>query len=354
MIIDAAILFVLSGMLSVYGECPYESFTWVSHMEDNPYFWKSPSFDWNSTSILAVFGDVTDTPDRIEMRDYAQSIGVAVVTGMSPSGIDMHDLSQRKQWINDTIQYAIEQGLNGINLDYEGHDPHLTEAYNTLVLEFCDAIHTVIPGSRVSVDVPIYPEYEGRNYDYKRIAAACDSLFIMAYDGEFWDNVQCVESNVNCSFACASLDVVDYGIQQYLARGVPPASLFLGLPWYGLKYEHIAGIPFLTGHMRYSDVLNLMDKAGDDGKLSLDEKSSTWVFDCGGRCSAWDDTLTDHTDTIWFDDPTSLAPKYKLATTYGLRGVGMWESTYVQYDPEKNTPEADAMWDALCQQSMTT
>lgn len=32
----------------------------------------------------------------------------------------------------------------------------------------------------MSIDAPFYPEYEGRNYDYARIANACDYLFVMA------------------------------------------------------------------------------------------------------------------------------------------------------------------------------
>ena len=330
-------------------DCPYDSFTWVSHMSDNPYFWKSPSFDWDATSTLAVFGDITDSPDRIEMRDYAQSLGIAVVTGVSPGSIDMTDETQRQDWIQQTIDYALEQGLNGVNLDYEGNDPRKTEGYNDVVVELCNAMHEQIPGSTISVDVPIYPEYEGRNYDYVRMAAACDSLFVMGYDGEFWDNVQCAVTAVNCSLACASLQMVEFGLQKYLELGVPASSLYLGLPWYGLKYEYVAGIPFFTGQLHYQDILQIIENAGDNGKVRFDDASSTWIFDCGGKCSQWSDQITDRSSEIWYDDPTSLSPKYALATKYGIRGVGMWESTHVSYDPDASTPEADAMWDSLCQ-----
>ena len=343
------IILGLAAFQACAKSCAYESFTWTAREDDNPYFWKSPSFDWNATSTIAVFSSVTDSPDRLEMRDYAQSIGVAVVGAKSPGSIDMHDNDARQQWIEDTIEYVKAEGLNGVNIDYEGHDPRITDAYNSLVIEFCRAMHEAIPGSQVSVDVPVYPEYEGRNYDYKGIAAECDSLFVMAYDAEFWDNVQCAASNVSCSLACASIEVVEFGIQQYLARGVPASSLILGLPWYGLKYEHVAGIPFFTGQLEYQDIVSIVDKAGDAGSITLDEKSQTWIFDCGGKCSQWSDDITDHTDTIWFDDPETLSRKYALAGTYNLKSVGMWEATHVYYDPDYSTLEADEMWNALCQ-----
>jgi len=333
-------------------QCPYTSFTWVGHQNDNPYFWKSPSFGWNETSTLAYFGDITDSDDRIEMRDYAQSLGIKLVTGTSPDGdIDMNDEKQRKQWIDDTISMVKQQGINGVNLDYEGHKPSKTKGYNTVAVELCQAMHDEISGSEVSVDVPIYPEYEGRNYDYVSLAKACDSLFIMDYDGEFWDNLQCVVTSPNCSQACAPLQMVEFGIQKYLELGVPASKLFLGLPWYGLKYEYVLNIPFFTGQIDYQDILDLIANAGDKGKLRLDNVSSTWVFDCGGLCSQWTDVIDDRTQEIWFDDPVSLSPKYKLATKYGLKGVGMWEADKVYYDPDKRTVDADAMWDSLCQRT---
>ena len=40
---------------------------------------------------------------------------------------------------------------------------------------------------------------------------------------------------------------------------------------------------------------------------------------------------------------------HDLYDKYGLKGVGMWEATSVMYDPSAHTPDADAMWDSLCQ-----
>lgn len=339
--------------------CPYSSFTWISNMhDDNPYFWKSPSFNWNATSTIAVFGDITSSQDRIEMRDYAQSLGISVVIAVGTGDLDFNNQTERKVWIDSTVRYMKDQKVNGVNLDYEGNNPNLTDGYNDLAVELCETVHSDsdanIANSQISIDVPIYPEYEGRNYDYKRMADKCDILFIMAYDGEFWDNVQCAseKSNVPCSLATSAIEMVDYGVKAYIDQGVSPSSLHLGLPWYGLKYEYVAHIPFFTGQIRYQDILNLIKTAQYQGKgtLEMDSKSSTWIFNCDGKCSQWSDLITDRSTEIWFDDYKSLYPKYKIATKYQLRGVGMWEATHVDYDPDKHTADADAMWNSLCQQ----
>jgi spore germination protein YaaH len=346
----SAVIFCL--VAAATEDCPYSSFTWVNDGKSNPYFWKSPSFDWNATATLGIFSAVNSDPERITMRDYAHSIGKTIHAGMGPGDIDMTDPNARSEWIATQIQYVKDQGIDGINLDYEGHKPEATKGYDKLAVELCQAIHNEIPGSEVSVDVPIYPEYEGRNYDYEAIAKSCDSLFVMAYDGEFWLNVQCaLQKNVNCSLACAPLQAVEMGIVTYLARNVPASKIYLGLPWYGLKYEKVVGVPIMTGQIQYQDILELIDNASKKGRgsVKLDEASSTYIFDCDGKCSQWSDKVEDRSTTIWYDNPASLAPKYQLASKYSLKGVGMWESTHVYYDPDANSPAADAMWDSLCQ-----
>lgn len=211
-------------------------------------------------------------------------------------------------------------------------------------------MHAQIPGSSISVDVPIYPEYEERNYDYARLAEACDTLFIMGYDGQFWDNVQCALSkDVQCSNACSPIKNLELGIQRYIAQGVPASSMYLGLAWYGLMYEKVAGVPFFTGQIEYSDIQALRAAAGDNVSLTYDDSSVTWKLDCGGPCKQWTDKITDRTSYIWFDDPKTLAAKNSLVRQYGLRGGGMWEATHVTYDDNEPTPDADAMWGSMCQ-----
>ena len=72
-------------------DCPYSVFNWVGSVDDNPYFWQSPSFDWNATTTVGVFGDITKSTERVEMRDFAQARGIKVVAGVSPSHIDVNN-----------------------------------------------------------------------------------------------------------------------------------------------------------------------------------------------------------------------------------------------------------------------
>ena len=53
---------------------------------------------------------------------------------------------------------------------------------------------------------------------------------------------------------------------------------------------------------------------------------------------------------VWYDDPRSLAPKFRLAAELGLRGVGVWNLDLLEYSaaaaPAARQQTRD-MWDAL-------
>ena len=55
--------------------------------------------------------------------------------------------------------------------------------YVALVNLTAQTLRGAVPGASVSVDVPWSPfDVDGRNYDWAGLAAAADTLFIMAYD----------------------------------------------------------------------------------------------------------------------------------------------------------------------------
>jgi len=338
----------------------YDTFSWIGS-SSNASDWDR--FDWKTIKTVGFFGPLKNING---LREYAHTRGAKLVKAVSMS--DNHQMTNataRAEFINEVLSDAISNGYDGINFDYEGNNPLLRHAFTALVVEAANAFHDKLPGSEVSIDAPIYPDYEFRSYDYKAIAEACDYIFGMFYDGQFWNNVQCASSSsssqkvkrnggdggggADCSLACASLSVDIYGVESYLKAGVPANKLYIGLPWYGLMYEYIAGIPFFTGQITYKEIQALMaspDQMREQGQatdktsssLTMDEKSNTWVFKCNGFCKP-DNRATE----IWFDDAQSLAPKYALASKYGLKGVGMWEATHAS----GAAGESD-MWKALC------
>mmetsp|Transcript_26894 Transcript_26894/g.50268 ORF Transcript_26894/g.50268 Transcript_26894/m.50268 type:complete len:334 (-) Transcript_26894:229-1230(-) len=330
------LIYLTASLFSLSNAACYDVFAWISHNSID-----YSKYNWDAIRTVGFFGDL-NTLGGGELKDFAHERGIKLVRGVS-MGDDMNNATARSEWIQDQIQTAVADGYDGVNIDYEGQAPKQNDGYTALVVETAAAFHEQLPGSEVSIDAPVYPEYEGRNYDYITIAEACDYMFVMAYDAEFWDNVQCAGENqgANCSLACSSYQVDRYGIESYIGLGVAASKLYLGLPWYGLKYEYIAGVPFFTGQIQYKDILQLMD-THQRGWITSDESSKTKIFHCVGRC--FPDDERDKTTEVWFDDAQTLEPKYALAGEFQLKGVGMWEA-----DHAEGTPYEDDMWAAMCQ-----
>ena len=108
----------------------------------------------------------------------------------------------------------------------------------------------------------------------------------MAYDMEFWNDYTCELPShpYKCSPACSPQQTNEYGIRTFLGLGIPPEKLVLGLPWYGLSYENVAGVLFNRGQLSFSDIQAIL--ASSPHKPTLDSYSRTNVLKCGGKCGA--------------------------------------------------------------------
>ncbi|KAI8463528.1 MAG: glycoside hydrolase superfamily [Monoraphidium minutum] len=160
----------------------------------------------------------------------------------------MSDPQLRRAWIEGKLRQAQESGADGINFDLEEPIPPGAQAaadYTSLVSEAAATFRVALPAASISVDVPWSPyDVDGRNYDWRGLAAAADMLFIMAYDTQSQIPGRCVAS------ANAPLDVVAKGVRQWVELGVDPTKLVLGLPWYG---EHPLIIISLGNHCKQDD-----------------------------------------------------------------------------------------------------
>ena len=124
----------------------------------------------------------------------------------------------------------------------------------------------------------------------------------MAYDLEFWNDYTCALPShpYKCSPACSPLETNEYGIQSFLSLGIAPEKLVLGLPWYGISYEKVAGVLFNRGSPPLSDVQKIV--ADSPNKPALDSYSYTQVLHCGGKCGATQGTV------LWSPPPPPPSP----------------------------------------------
>lgn len=76
-------------------------------------------------------------------------------------------------------------------------------------------------------------------------------------------------------------------------------------------------------------------------KKTFEKDDQSWKIDCKQDCL---DGKTGN--TVWYDDVQTLTPKYALARSQGLRGVGMWSASKLDYTGA-HAQEVTEMWSAI-------
>ena len=106
---------------------------------------------------------------------------------------------------------------------------------------------------------------------------------------------------------------------------------------------------------------NYEDVHGAHYQVRIDPKATPWLINAHSlracmrmdRVSNWNSggvELVPRAVQVWYDDPRSLTPKFRLAAELGLRGVGVWNLDLLDYSaaaaPGTRQQTRD-MWDAL-------
>jgi len=195
-----------------------------------------------------------------------------------------------------------------VNLDFEGRGPRDRAGLDRLVAQVSGSLHQANPHWQVTMDT--YASSAGDRagfYDVAGLAPSVDGFFVMAYD---MDDPSTPSPNSPLTGSRFSdLDAV----QQYAAV-VSPAKVILGLPYYGYDWptagpgqgDPATGPPVPFGYAQIASM---------GQHVYWDPVTQTpWTSYLVG--TQWHQT--------WFDDPTSLALKARLAGTYHIGGLGIW------------------------------
>lgn len=267
-----------------------------------------------------------------ELVPKARQSGVRVnlcVTLFAGHGAVLGNPTRRKALVDSLVRLVRQRDGNGVNIDFEGMGASQRANFTAFIAELSAAFHTAIPGSQVSIAVPAV---DWNNVmDAKALATTADLLIIMGYDYHWGGapNTGPVSPTNNGAF-WGAYDLTR-SINSYLAKGVPPEKLCLGLPYYGYDWAAADSTPAA--------------KTKGTGKAVL---FSSAVRNAGTHGRRWDlhsstPYYSYHVDSTWhqcwYDDAESLRKKYELAARKRLAGVGIWA---LGYDGDRSE-----LWDLL-------
>lgn len=145
-------------------------------------------------------------------------------------------------------------------------------------------------------------------------------------------------------------------MEEYLALGIKPEKLVLGLPWYGYDYpcldlkENVCYIK----HVPFRGV-NCSDAAGrqieyaeiQDLVVSRATYGPQWDEDSASFFINYEDSVGGN-HQVWYDNPHSIKQKCEFAVREGLNGVAIWNADLLDYSDEARAKQqTKEMWDAL-------
>ncbi len=232
---------------------------------------------------------------------------------------------------------AYPKVIDGFDLDWEfpgaGDTARPEDVHNLTLLmqEFRHQLDEV--GRRngrtylLTAAVPASPGLY-QNYDLKELAKVLDWFNLMTYDFHgAWDKV----TNFNAPLYRATGDAdptnnVDAAVRGYLAAGVPPEKMVLGVPFYGRGwgnvpadnhglYQPATQLPegtFGGSAYTYWDLAEHYIAQGDYVRYWNDEAKAPWLYSATEKIF------------ITYDDPESIGFKADYIRAHQLGGAMIW------------------------------
>jgi spore germination protein len=263
--------------------------TWVTVQPDGELELQQPAADIRA---LLAASDVRVLPTVQNYRDGGwQGEQVAQL---------LNDPASARVHREALVQTALDQGWDGIDIDYESLPPTAGPAF----VAFLSALHQDLEEHELSLSVAVPARSDDEDpgtfaYSYQAVAAAVDQVRVMAYDHS-WSGS---DAGPVAPLSWVR-EVVAYAVDR-----VPPDKLMLGVATYGYDWVGSSGT-----YLQAIDARALADRVGADPRWHAEAAAHSFTYQ--------DDNGNAH--TVWFEDARSLTAKQQVAVDAGLRGVAIW------------------------------
>ncbi len=221
-----------------------------------------------------------------------------------------NDPIKQENLIEEILRVVQEKGYRGVDVDFEFIFPEERYEYVT----FLQNLRLRLNPLGYPLFSALAPKtsdtqrgilYEG--HDYAGIGAAVNGVLLMTYEWGY---------TYGPPMAVAPIENVRQVVEYALTR-ITRDKMFLGIPTYGYDWT----LPYQPGNPGAPSLspVEAIDIARRyRAEIQFDERAKSPWF-----------RYTDESGTlheVWFEDARSIQAKLALASNYGLRGIGYWNS----------------------------
>ena len=274
------------------------------------------AFAWPDSSGELVVPPGFLTP---ELNAAARKNGVKVIVSLGGGGHSegfpgmSATAANRSRFVGQVVDFCRANAYDGADLDWEFvSNAEESANFTLLVEELGAAFKAQSPPLLLTMAAPS-GHYYGRWIDFERLADTFDLIGFMTYDYHgSWSGHSGHKSPLYAwpGDACGSLDE---SFTYALSRGVPPAKLLVGLPFFGRSFDCGGlGLPFTTSaNWPYAEVMKLPE--------------AEWSLIWDGVAQVPYLRRHDGTMIISFDDMRSISLKCQYVKDKPSAGVIIWE-----------------------------
>jgi chitinase len=316
----------------------------------------------NSDGTLNSSDNGITTANSADIVSQTHNAGVQVlicVGGADSESVFQAATSPAKLsiFINNLTNFMAARGYDGVDIDWEPLPASDAPQYTNLVNGLRSALNGFSQHKLLTAAVGAYPSYgDSATAEYKMFAALqnqFDQINIMTYDlsGPYdgwvtWFNSAIYDGGYRFPSTGGPVPSVDGAVANFLANGVAPAKLGIGIAFYGYLWTGGSGTspicitqprqswtnaPTITAY-NYTDIM-----AGY-------YQSNLYHWDASAQSAYIGITNATPVKNIFlsYDDQRTCQAKVSYARNHGLGGVMIWELAQ-DHTPNQTDPLLQAV-----------
>ncbi len=254
-------------------------------------------------------------------------------------------------FINSLTNFMATRGYDGVDIDWEPLPASDAQQYTNLVIGLHSALSGFFQHKLLTAAVGAYPPYgDSATAQYRMFAALqnhFDQINIMTYDlsGPYdgwvtWFNSPIYDGGYRFPSTGGLVPSVDGAVANFLANGVSPAKLGVGIAFYGYLWTGGSGTsPTCITQPRQSWTNAPGITAIGYNTIMADYyQSNLYHWDASAQSAYLGITNIIPTSNIFlsYDDQRTCQAKVSYARNHGLGGVMIWE---LAQDHTPNQPD---------------
>lgn len=279
----------------------------------------------------------------VRLKDHDPSLKVSIAVGGWGAGGFSEAASTAKgraQFADSAAELIASQHVDGLDIDWEypGNDDAgiqaspddkanfvlLLKAVRS-ALDRVGSAHGRTGADHYTISVAVADGPFADGVDIPAVAHQVDWFNLMTYD---FCNVMtpetCHHAGLHPSrFAPADARTTDRAVRQYLAAGVPPHKLVIGVAFYGREFSGVNALHdgLYQPYEKFVRTIAWPELEAD----FIDRGGFTRHWDAQAQ-AAWLWNAKSHT-FITYDDPASIAAKAAFVKAHHLGGIMYWEQS---------------------------